>query len=129
MKRTAFTSTRKPMKRKDSKPRTRKGATGPLVDEAYADAVRGLPCATCGRAGSSEIHHCKDRPPFDIKLYRYFPGHGEKSADFDGIPLCGPDGCHRLFHTDHGEFSRRYGPDYQHIPTTRAALSHMEIKF
>ena len=126
MKRSGFTNRGKPMKRKASKPKARpKSATGPMVEPDYANGVRGLPCAACGRSGPSEIHHCKDRPPFDESPYRYFPGHGEKSADFDGIPLCGPDGCHRMFHTDHGEYARRYGPDYQYIENTRKALEYL----
>ena len=127
MKRTSFTSTRKPMKRKASKPRTRKSATGPLEDAAYFAGVKVLPCCCCGAAGPSDGHHCMDRPPSDVSVYRYFGGIADRSADFDAIPLC--RGCHDMFHRNHGEFARRYGPDYQHIPTTRAALSHMEIKF
>ena len=127
MKRTAFTSTRKPMKRKASKPRTRKSATGPLVDAVYFSGVKSMPCCCCGAAGPSDGHHCMDRPPDDVSVYCYFGGIADRSADFDAIPLC--RGCHDLFHRNHGEFARRYGPDYQHIPTTRAALSHMEIDY
>ena len=127
MKRTAFTSTRKPMKRKASKPRTRKSATGPLEDAVYFAGVKSLPCCCCGSAGPSDGHHCMDRPPADVSVYRYFGGIADRSADFDAIPLC--RGCHDLFHRNHGEYTRRYGPDYQHIPATRAALSHMEIDY
>ena len=127
MKRTSFTSTRKPMKRKASKPRTRKSATGPLEDAVYFAGVKSLPCCCCGSAGPSDGHHCMDRPPADVSVYRYFGGIADRSADFDAIPLC--RGCHDLFHRNHGEYTRRYGPDYQHIPATRAALSHMEIDY
>ena len=120
---------RTPFKRKPKKPRQPKSATGPMLEPWRIDAIHALPCAACGRSGASEVHHCKDRPPFDLKVYRYFPGHGEKSADADGIPLCGPGGCHAMFHTDHGEFARRYGPDYQYIPQTRAEIEPMEIDF
>jgi len=68
-----------------------------------------------------------DRPPADVSVYRYFGGIADRSADFDAIPLCRE--CHDMFHRNHGEFARRYGPDYQHIPATPAALSHMEIDY
>mgnify|MGYP003637120871 CR=1 FL=1 len=126
MKRTTFsTKQRQPMKRKASKPRTRKSATGPLADPTYFARVKSLPCCCCGAAGPSDGHHCKDRPPADLRVYRYFGGHADRSADFDAIPLC--RACHDLFHRDHGEYARRYGPDYQHIPPTRATLSEKEL--
>lgn len=128
MKRTAILSRGKPMKRKASKPRTRKSATGPLVDLAHLDGVRGLCCCACGAPAPSDPHHCKDRPPFvELGVYRFFPEFAMKSADFDAIPLCRP--CHDLFHRNHGEFSLRYGPDYSYLPTTRATLEPMEISF
>ena len=127
MKRTAILSRGKPVKRKASKPRTRKSATGPLEDAVYFSGVKSLPCCCCGAAGPSDGHHCMDRPPADVSVYRYFGGIADRSADFDAIPLCRE--CHDLFHRNHGEYARRYGPDYQHIPTTRAALSHMEIDY
>lgn len=105
-----------------------KSATGPMVEPAYFGGVKSLPCCCCGASGPSDGHHCKDRPPFvELGVYRFFPEYGMKSADFDAIPLCRR--CHNMFHRNHGEFSRLYGPDYQYIPPTRATLSHMELDY
>ena len=128
MKRTDFTQKqRKPMARKAKNQRQPKSATGPMLEPWRIDAIHALPCAACGCSGPCEAHHSKDRPPADLRVYRYFPGYGEKSADADAIPLCQP--CHAMFHTDHGEFARRYGPDYQYIPQTRAEIEPMEIDY
>ncbi len=100
------------------------------TDPAYLYAVRELPCAACGKPAPSESHHPRDLPPFDEQgLYKRLPSAGRKSHDHDAIPLCGPDGCHKLFHLRRSEFHRLYGPDYGFIATTRAMLSHMEIDF
>ena len=123
-----MTLTRTEFKRKPRKPRKRKSATGPMEDPVYLEKVRGEPCNGCGRHGPNDAHHCRGRPPSkDISVYRYFPGAGETSADFDAISLC--PSCHSLFHLDRPEFIRRYGPDYQFIPKTRASLSDGEIDF
>ena len=100
----------------------------PKASPDYLRRVRELPCAACGAPAPSEAHHPKDRPPFEeLGTYRFFPGYGQKSADEDAIPLCRV--CHALFHTDHGEFARLYGPDYSYIPPTRATLDDMEVEF
>lgn len=127
MKRTAFKSRGKPMQRKAPRAKTPKSATGPLLDPKYKAAVKSEPCCACGAPPPSDIHHCKDRPPADLKVYIYFPGYGETSADRDGIPLC--RACHDLYHRKKGEFRAAYGRDYTHIPTTRATLSFMEVDF
>ena len=119
---------RRRMKARSGKPKARKSATGPLVDIAYANAVREMDCCACGAPGPSDIHHCKDKPPADEKVYVYCPGYGERSADRDGIPLC-RFGCHALYHRDPAKFHDLYGCDYQYIPTTRAAVYFMEIGF
>lgn len=126
--RVPFVSKPKPMRKKASKPKTRKSATGPMVEPEYADAVRGEDCCACGASGPSDIHHCKDRPPFvELGVYRYFPEYGDTSADADGIPLC--RFCHNLYHRKPDVFHAKYGVDYQYIPTTRAALRKVELSF
>lgn len=127
MKRTAFKYTPKPMKRRSGKVKQPKSATGPLLDPVHKAGVKSLPCCCCGAAGPSDIHHCKDRPPADVDVYRYFPGYGETSADYDGIPLC--RACHDMYHRRKGEFRALYGRDYTYIPTTRATLLPLEIGF
>ena len=133
MKRTPFArKASKPMQRKQMRAKAKKpkaapkSATGLMVEPAYFGGVKSLPCCCCGAAGPSDGHHCKDRPPFvELGVYRYFPEYGQKSADFDAIPLC--RACHDMFHRDHGAFAALYGPDYAYIPPTRATLSHMEL--
>lgn len=127
MKRTAFKYAAKPMKRRSGKAKQPKSAKGPMIDAAYRAGVKSRRCCTCGAAGPSDIHHCKDRPPADVDVYRYFPGYGETSADFDGIPLC--RACHDMYHRNKGAFRALYGRDYTYIPTTRASLSDVEIDF
>lgn len=121
MKRTGFKSNPKPMKKRSGKVRQPKSATGPMYDADYKAGVKALDCCCCGVSGPSDIHHCKDRPPIDVHVYRYFPGYGETSADFDGIPLCRV--CHDMYHRHKGDFRALYGVDYQYIPTTRAEIS------
>ena len=135
MKRTPFArKASKPMQRKQMRAKAKtpkaapKSATGLMVEGWRMDAIHRLPCAACGCSGPVEAHHCKDRPPFvELGVYRYFPGYKQKSADADAIPLCLP--CHWLFHNNHGEYALRHGVDYQHIPPTRATLSHMELDY
>lgn len=127
MKRTGFKTRGKPMQRKRKQAKQPKSATGPMEDPIYKAGVKGLPCCACGAPPPSDIHHCKDRPPADLSVYRFFPGFAQLSADYDGIPLC--RACHWLYHNKKGEFRAAYGRDYTHIPTTRATLRPMEIDF
>ena len=125
MKRSGFKQRGKPMRRKASNPKSQpKSATGQMLEPWRLAEVRRMNCAACGCGAPVDPHHCKDRPPFaDLGVYRYFPGYKEQSADADAIPLC--RACHTLYHADHGEYARRYGPDYQHIKNTRKALEHL----
>ena len=141
MKRTGFIARGKPfkvqarhrmkaqhrIKKRYGKPKHRKSAKGPMLDPAYKAGVKALPCCCCRASGPSDIHHCKDRPPADMDVYRYFPGYGETSADYDGIPLCRR--CHDVYHRDKAEVHRLYGFDYQYIPLARALVFPMEIGF
>ena len=102
----------------------------PAPNPDYLRRVRELPCAACGAPAPSEAHHCRDTPPYDEQgAYKSLPGYGQKSADEDAIPLCGPDGCHKLFHMERAEFYRLYGKDYSYIALTRANLTDLELDF
>lgn len=97
-------------------------------DPEYLNAVRALPCATCGRVGATEAHHCRDLPDYGERgLYERIPAMAQKSSDRDAIPLCGP--CHRMFHLHRPEFHEAYGKDYKFIAPTRATLADGEIDF
>jgi len=100
----------------------------PKPDPAYLARVRELPCCACGKYGPSEAHHCRDLPDYEERgLYSQLPGAARRSGDRDTIPLCQND--HWMFHNRRDEFHAEYGKDYGYIPTTRAALSDMEIDF
>ena len=97
-------------------------------DVDYMLAVKGLPCAACGRHGPNEAHHCRDLPDYDERgLYERLPGAAQKSGDRDTIPLCPAD--HWLFHNRRLEFHRLYGKDYGYIAPTRATLGYAEVDF
>lgn len=102
---------------------------------AYMAAVKQLPCVICRAPPPSDAHHCKSKPPAnEPHAYERLPAAGRKSGDRDTIPLC-HDGCHQegplAFHMGQRSWEARNGPDYQFIPSTRAAVAAMlgEIDF
>lgn len=131
MKRTGFTQKqRKPIRQVSKKRAARAVSEQGLADAAYLAAVRGLPCAACGAVGRTEAHHPRDSPPHaEQGLYDRLPCAGRKSSNRDAIPLCGPDGCHQMYHMERAKFHSLYGRDYTYIGTTRADLAHMELDF
>lgn len=103
-------------------------------DLAYMGCVKTMPCRNCGRPGPSDAHHCTHRPYADEpNPYDRLPAAGRRSGDRDTIALCkqchqdGPDAIHR----SKDNWRLRNGPDFQHIPATRAAVAAMmgEIDF
>ena len=95
-------------------------------DLDYMGMVRTLPCIGCGTTVNVKAHHCKDKPPLNMRgIYQIFP-EGRKSGPRDTIPLCEP-GCHNFgpnsYHVNRPEFHRRNGFDYLHILPTRAAVA------
>ena len=95
-------------------------------DRRYLGKVKQLPCAVCNAPPPSDAHHCTHRPPEgEPHGYTRLPCAGRKSGDRDAIPLCkahhqdGPGAIHNGKET----WAALHGPDYQFIPTTRAAVA------
>ena len=117
---------RKPV-RKVSKTRARaRASTDGQEDLAYMGMVKQLPCAHCGAPPPSDAHHCYHKPNKDEPHgYKRLPTGRTKSHDRDTIPLCkhdhqdGPGAIHKIKRT----WLAKHGPDYQHIPATRAAVA------
>lgn len=98
-----------------------------VADLDHMGCVKWLDCTQCGKSGPNDAHHCKDKPPEDLKhLYDVLP-YGCKSGPRDTIPLCKM--CHQdgpqAFHRDRSGFMERNGPDYLHIEATRRAVENM----
>lgn len=114
---------RSPLRRVSAKKAARAASSEGRADAAYLDAVRALPCCACGRSAPSEAHHARDLPDHaDRHLYERIPGAGLRSSDRDAIPLCGPDGCHRMFHLERSQFHALYGRDYYMIKDVRSII-------
>ena len=47
------------------------------------------------------------------------PAAGLRSDDRDAIPLCGPGGCHAMFHLERNQFHLKFGRDYLYIGASR----------
>ena len=87
----------------------------------YMARVKELPCAACGKPGPSDAHHC---------ICGRFGTN--RASDFDTIPLCVE--CHRYpypgaIHSGKASWVAVHGPDHGFIPTTRVALSDVELDF
>lgn len=103
-------------------------------DRAYMGKVKQLPCCICHAPAPSDAHHCTHKPlAGEPHGYEREPAAARRSGDRDTIPLCklhhqdGPEAIHN------GKVSWRlkHGPDFAHIPATRAAVAAMtgEIDF
>lgn len=120
------TKIRKPVRKVSAKRAAHRASADGKAGSDYMGHVKSLPCCICGKPGPSDAHHCFHRPPVDDPHgYDRLPGARMKSGDRDTIPLCkahhqdGPD----AIHNGKASWLDRFGPDYAHIPATRAAVA------
>lgn len=77
-----------------------KDKRGTKAAKEHLKKVKSLSCCMCGAAPPSDAHHIRD-----LEV-----GAGQKSSDFETIPLC--KGCHQGDNGFHGlgrkEWERRY---------------------
>jgi len=121
MKRSGFSSQRKPMAQKSRKRAKQHASSEGKADLAYMGRVKQLPCCVCRKPGPSDAHHCKDKPPQVLEsVYQIVPW-GCKSGPRDVIPLCkahhqdGPE----AYHVSPADWNEANGPDYGYILETR----------
>lgn len=85
-----------------------------IVNPAYLDWVRSLPCCGCGIQGRLHAHHSiADRHS------------SAKHSDLAAMPLC-PD-CHRELHADWTQWEALYGPQWRHVYRTLELAAQMGI--
>ena len=116
MKRTGFSSQRKPMAQKSRKVAKQHASSEGKADLAYMGKVKQLPCCVCGKAGPSDAHHV------------FHDRFGSlKSRPRDVIPLCkahhqdGPGAIHNGKET----WRQIHGPDWSYIDGTRMLVGEM----
>lgn len=120
LKRTGFTTTRKPMNKVSPKRRKKHSSSEGKAGYAYMGLVKQLPCCVpgCGAAAPSIAHHC-------------FHGRygSRKESDFDTIPLCAQhhDYPHKeAIHSGKLTWATKHGPDYGYIEQTRKLVGESE---
>ena len=128
MRRTGFTSPRKPMKQRSDKRRKQHASSEGKADLAYMGRVKQLPCCVCGAPPPSDAHHAKDKPPHVLEwIYQKLP-YGRKSGPKDTIPLC--KSCHQqgptAYHVSPASWNEANGPDYGYILETRRQLGESQ---
>ncbi len=113
MKRSAFKSPRKPMRKRSDKRKTYRASAEGQAALAYLQAVKGLPCAVCDAPPPSDAHH--------VICDRF---GARKSSDWDAIPLCkkhhqnGPE----AIHNGKASWVAMHGPDHAYIEQTQTAI-------
>lgn len=113
LKRTGFTSKRKPMKARSDKRKAYRASDEGQAALAYLKAVKGLPCCVCGAPPPSDAHH--------VICDRF---GARKSSDWDAIPLCkkhhqdGPE----AIHNGKASWVALHGPDWGYIDQTQLQI-------
>lgn len=128
VKRSGFTSPRKPMKQRSDKRVKQYASSEGKADLAYMGRVKQLPCCVCGAPPPSDAHHAKDKPPHVLEwIYQQLP-YGRKSGPKDTIPLCKPhhQDHPQAYHVSPASWNEANGPDYGYILETRRQLGEGE---
>lgn len=92
-------------------------------EREHMGVVAGLCCIVCRNLGFGDS-------PAEVHHVRYLAGGGQRSSNFDTIPLCPLH--HRLggygvaYHAGPEEFERRYGSEAQLLEQTRREISVKE---
>lgn len=106
------------MRRSEMKRRARPRAT--TIEREYMSVVAGLACIVCRNLGFGES-------PAEVHHVRYLAGAGQRSSNFDTLPLC--PNHHRLggygvaYHAGPEEWERRYGTEADLLAQTKRELN------
>jgi len=96
--------------------RSRKAPSATPGEVMHLQAVKSLPCRSCGAPGPNDAHHC-----YHDRATRY---GGRKAPHRETIPLC--KDCHqdgrRAIHREKRSWRERHGPDWSHVPAVLAAI-------
>lgn len=113
LKRTGFTSKRKPMKARSDKRKAYRASDEGQEEAAYMLSVKGERCCICDALPPSDAHH----PIHD----RYGTA---KVSGFLCIPLCKPhhqDGPEAI-HNGKETWRKKHGPDHGYVAQTQIAI-------
>lgn len=90
--------------------RPQKPKNGTAAGRAHMGRVKACPCVRCGRAGPSDVHHCRS--------------DGMARDDFKTIPLCKE--CHQGqygYHNAKASWEAANGKDYEYLPVVADMLA------
>jgi len=120
LKRSAFglASAKTQLKRSEMRKRARPKAS--KAEREHMGIVAGLCCVVCRNLGYGDS-------PAEVHHVRYLAGGGQRSSNFDTLPLC--PAHHRLggygvaYHAGPEEWERRYGAEADLLTQTKRELN------